>query len=68
MPRINHLTLEQAQDTLRAERLPFKVELMQSMVVPEGQLIAVSPRPGSNMEDGSEVVLTVSSGPPMARP
>jgi beta-lactam-binding protein with PASTA domain len=68
MPRIHHLTLEQAQHTLQAEGLTFKLRLMQSKAVPEGELIAVSPRPGTIVEDESEVVLMVSSGPPIARP
>ncbi len=68
MPRVHHLTLEQAQHTLQTENLTFRIQRMQSMAVPEGELIAVSPRPGTNVEDGSEVVLTVSSGPPIAKP
>jgi beta-lactam-binding protein with PASTA domain len=67
MPRIHHLTLEQAQHTLQAEGLLFKLRLMQSEAVPEGELIAVSPRPGTIVEAESEVVLMVSSGPPIAR-
>ena len=68
MPRIHHLTLEQAQHTLRAQGLPFKLVLMQSKAVPEGELIAVSPRAGAMVEGRNEIVLTVSSGPPMTRP
>ena len=65
MPRIHHLTLEQAQHALQAEGLLFKLRLMQSDAVPEGELIAVSPRPGTTVvEEESEVVLMVSSGPP----
>jgi beta-lactam-binding protein with PASTA domain len=66
MPRIHHLTLEQAQRTLQAEGLPFKLQLMQSKVVPEGELIAVSPRQGTIVQ--GEVFLMVSSGPPITRP
>ena len=68
MPRIHHLTLEQAQHALQAEGLPFKLALMQSKVIPEGELIAVSPRLGTIVEGESEVVLIVSSGPPIVRP
>lgn len=68
MPEVHHLTLEQAQHTLKAENLPFTIQRLQSDAVPKGELIAVSPRPGTNVEDGNEVVLTVSSGPPTARP
>jgi beta-lactam-binding protein with PASTA domain len=41
---------------------------MQSKLVPEGELIDVSPRPGTSLENVSEVVITVSSGRPIARP
>jgi beta-lactam-binding protein with PASTA domain len=68
MPWIHHLALGQVQHRLQAEGLPFKLALMQSKAIPKGVLIAVSPRPGISLEDGSEVVLTVSSGSPVARP
>jgi beta-lactam-binding protein with PASTA domain len=68
MPRTHHLALEQVQYRLKAEALPFKLALMQSMAIPKGELIAVSPRPGTSLENGSEIVLTVSSGSPIARP
>jgi beta-lactam-binding protein with PASTA domain len=64
MPQVHHLTLEEAQQTLKAEGLSFKLALMQSKAVPEGELIAVTPLAGSSVEHRSEVVLTVSSGPP----
>lgn len=64
MPRIHHLTLEQVQHTLQAEGLTFKLRLAVK-AVPEGELIAVSPRPETIVEDESEVVLMVSSGPPI---
>jgi beta-lactam-binding protein with PASTA domain len=66
-PRVDHLTLEQAQQTLQTDNFPFRIQRMQSKAVPEGELIAVSPRPGTSVEDGGEVVLTVSSGPPITR-
>ena len=64
MPQIHHLPLEEAQTALQAAGLPFRVQMMQSMTVSDGELIAVLPRPGTNLESGTEVVLTVSSGPP----
>ena len=67
-PRVHHLTLENAQRTLQTQNLTFRIQWMQSKAVPEGELIAVSPRPGTSAEDGSEVVLTVSTGPPIAKP
>ena len=68
MPRIHHLTLERARRRLQAEGLPFTVVLMQSKAVPEGELISASPRPGTSLGDGREVVLTVSVGPPIQEP
>lgn len=68
MPHIHHLTLEQAQRTLRAGDLPFRTHRMKSKSVPEGELIDVLPRPGTSLENVSEIVITVSSGRPIARP
>jgi beta-lactam-binding protein with PASTA domain len=64
MPRLHHLTLEQAQHTLQTENRPFRIQRVASRAVPKGELIAVSQWPGTSAEDPREVVLTVSSGPP----
>jgi len=64
MPRVWDLSFEEAQQALRAVGLAFAVHRAQSQVVPEGALIAASPPPGSEIDDGTEIVLTVSSGPP----
>lgn len=65
MPKAHHLRVEEVRRTLQADGLPFRVQRMESMTVPNGGLIAVSRRPGTGLEDGTEVVLTVSCGPPM---
>ena len=68
MPRVHHLTLEQAQHTLQTEKRPFRIQRVPSRAVPEGELIAISQRPGTSAEDRCEVVLTVSSGPTTTTP
>jgi len=65
MPQVWDLPTEQAKTVLIAQGLTFRVKLSQSNVIAEGELISVSPRPGTQLDGGVEVVLTISSGPPI---
>ncbi len=67
MPKVWDLSVEEAQQTLRAVGLAFAIHYAQSQAMPEGALITASPRPGSDLDDGTEIVLTVSSGPPRSK-
>jgi beta-lactam-binding protein with PASTA domain len=64
MPAVFDLPTEEAQAVLRSAGLDFDVELAHSTEVPEGSLIAVSPRPGTPIDEGTRIVLAVSAGPP----
>jgi beta-lactam-binding protein with PASTA domain len=66
MPRVFDMSAEAAEAALRAAGLDFCVERAQSRAVPEGGVISVSPRPGTPLDRGSRIVLTVSAGPPIA--
>ena len=65
MPRVWDLPTEQAKTVLIEHGLAFRVELSQSDAIAAGDLISVSPRPGTKLDGGVEVVLTISSGPPI---
>ena len=64
MPKIWDLSAEEAENVLRESGLEYNVHNAQTTVVPKGELITVSPRPGAPLEDGVWIILTVSSGPP----
>ena len=68
MQRVWDLSVEEAQQTLRAVKLSFAIHHAQSPVVPEGALIGASPPPGSHLNDDMVVVLTASTGPPRTDP
>jgi eukaryotic-like serine/threonine-protein kinase len=63
-PKVYDLSLDEAQLALRGQGLGFTVQLVQNQTVPEGNLLGVAPRPGALLEDGTTIVLQVSSGPP----
>lgn len=65
MPRVFDLSRNEAEAALRAAGLDFDVVLAQSTAVPGGDLIDVSPRPGTPVDEGTRVVLTVSAGRPI---
>jgi serine/threonine-protein kinase len=65
MPQVFDLTTEEAEAALRASGLDFDVVLAQSTAVPEGDLINVSPSPGTPVDEGTRIVLFVSAGPPI---
>jgi beta-lactam-binding protein with PASTA domain len=64
MPAVCHSTYEDARDALVAAGIPFRVSLLQSQTVADGDLISVEPRPGTILRSGMEATLSVSSGPP----
>jgi len=67
MPDLHDQSLEEARLTLRAADLTFTIQRVQSKAVPEGQLIGVSPQPGTLLAAGASAVLVVSCGPPTVR-
>jgi beta-lactam-binding protein with PASTA domain len=64
MPRVWQLSFDQAQQALHGLGLAFAINRAQSDVVPEGTLMAVSPPPGTSLDDGTTILVTVSTGPP----
>ena len=64
MPKVWHLPLEEAKAELAAAGITYRVSQSQSRIVPEGDLISVSPLPGTPMVDGLEAILNISYGPP----
>jgi beta-lactam-binding protein with PASTA domain len=68
MPQVWNLTYEQPKAVLDAAGVPYRISLSQTQTVPEGDLLSVSPPPGTRLGTNVEVLLTVSSGPPVVRP
>ena len=64
MPRGWDLTPEEAEGVLVGLGVPVTVQRAQSTVVREGGLITVAPPPGTPLDNDTEAILTVSSGPP----
>jgi beta-lactam-binding protein with PASTA domain len=65
MPEVVGLTLDAAQAVLHGAGLNFRIERHQSRVVPEGVLMTVVPSPGTPVDEDTDIVLVVSSGPPL---
>jgi beta-lactam-binding protein with PASTA domain len=64
MPKIWNLSVENAQTALTVAGIPFVLHYAPNLIIPEGSLIAVSPRPGTILSVDSKIILTISSGPP----
>jgi MGT family glycosyltransferase len=64
MPKVWDLSAEDAQKTLTAAGIPFVLHYAPNLIIPERSLIAVSPRPDTILSVDSEIILTISSGPP----
>jgi beta-lactam-binding protein with PASTA domain len=64
MPKVWHLSLAEAQSELRAAGLVFTLQYAPNLVVPEGDLMAVAPRPDTVLTDETGIILTISTGPP----
>ena len=64
MPKVWDMSFEEARRTFRAAGLAYSTHRMQSLEVPEGALLTVSPPPGTTLKDGVKIVLTISMGPP----
>jgi beta-lactam-binding protein with PASTA domain len=67
MPKVWHLSLEEAEAALASAGIPHRISRAQSRVVSEGHLVSVVPVPGTVMQSGTEAVLTVSLGPAAVR-
>jgi beta-lactam-binding protein with PASTA domain len=67
MPQVWNLTYQEAKAVLDAADIPYRVFFSQTQTVPEGELLSVSPPPGTRLSANVQVVLTVSSGPPVVR-
>jgi PASTA domain len=63
MPKVWHLSLEEAEAVVAAAGVAYRVSRAQNPTVPKGELFAVSPSPGTRIGDGQEVILSGSSGP-----
>ena len=63
VPRLEGLTLEEAEDRLEALGLRNDVDREPSDVFPEGQVIRSEPPENAEVNKGSQVVLFVSQGP-----
>ena len=65
MPNVSLVSFEEAQVALQAAGLDFTIVRMQSQGIPAGALLGVSPRPGTPLDDGAKIILTISIGPPV---
>lgn len=63
VPAVQGLTKEEAETQLRNLNFALKFEEEHSDTIPKGSVIKTSPVTGLEAEEGSEVVVTVSSGP-----
>ena len=62
MPGVEGLTVEEARRKLRLLNMLVSVEYVESDVVPSGDVMKADVEAGLMIEEGSEIVLTVSSG------
>ncbi|MBO4515363.1 MAG: Stk1 family PASTA domain-containing Ser/Thr kinase [Lachnospiraceae bacterium] len=62
MPTVEGLTVEEARRKLRLLKMMVTVEYVESEVVPSGDVISADVEAGLMIPEGSEIVLTVSSG------
>lgn len=63
VPAVQGLTKEEAETQLRNLNFALKFEEEHSDTIPKGSVIKTSPVTGLEAEEGSEIVVTVSSGP-----
>ena len=68
VPNVVGMTVQQAQAAIAGVGLKPKVTNVPSRTVPEGAVIAQNPGPGTAMQPGSSVDLTVSAGNKIAVP
>jgi beta-lactam-binding protein with PASTA domain len=68
MPAVWHLTPAEARAALEQLGLRPRLHFAQSRAVPTGELISVSPPPGTTLLADTPVTVTVSSGPPVVPP
>jgi len=64
VPQVTGELLSQAEARLVAEGLNFSLRMASSSSVPESLVITESPSAGVRVAQGSQVDLTISSGPP----
>ncbi len=62
MPEVEGLSVEEARRKLRLLKMLVSVEYVESDYVPSGEVISASANPGVKIAEGTEVILTVSSG------
>lgn len=65
MPKVWDLSTEEAEAALRAAGIEYRISRAQSRAIPDGDLVSVAPVPGTVIRPGDDVLLTVSSGPPV---
>jgi beta-lactam-binding protein with PASTA domain len=66
MPQLWNLKLEEAKAVLDSLGIQYRVSFAQSKAIPEGELLSVSPRPGTTIGTEMEALIMISSGPPLA--
>ncbi|KQB87081.1 Stk1 family PASTA domain-containing Ser/Thr kinase [Corynebacterium lowii] len=69
VPNLSNMTLQEASSTLQAAGLALNSQATEeeSDSVPEGQIISQNPAAGTQISKGSQVSVTVSSGPKQVR-
>lgn len=62
VPPLHGLTVEEAEELLIEAELTYRTEDQPSNTVPEGRIVSQDPARGTQVEKGTEVLLTVSTG------
>jgi eukaryotic-like serine/threonine-protein kinase len=68
VPNVVGMTVQQARDAITGVGLKSRVTSVPSRTVPEGSVISQNPGPGTAMQPGAQVDLTVSAGNKIAVP
>ncbi|MEU8178389.1 Stk1 family PASTA domain-containing Ser/Thr kinase [Microbispora hainanensis] len=68
VPPVLGLTLEDATKTLKGAGFKVKSQERPSDTVPQGSVIDQSPQPGTKLNPGTTITLTVSTGPSQEQP
>ncbi|WP_169983988.1 Stk1 family PASTA domain-containing Ser/Thr kinase [Microbispora sp. H10836] len=68
LPAVVGQTLDDAKQTLEGSGFKVRVQERPSDVVPQGNVIDQSPQPGTKLNPGTTITLTVSSGPSQEQP
>ncbi|GAB3148399.1 Stk1 family PASTA domain-containing Ser/Thr kinase [Microbispora hainanensis] len=68
VPPVLGLTLEDATKTLKGAGFKVKSQQRPSDTVPQGSVIDQSPQPGTKLNPGTTITLTVSTGPSQEMP